>query len=306
LSFPFETVSHVLISVVIPVRNRTDLLRRAVGSVLRQTHRPLEVVVVDDCSSEDIAAALADMAPDNLPIRVLRNAENAGGQASRLAGVRAASGNVVALLDSDDWWEPTKLQLQLDALLHNPGSLVSCRLLLATSGKVTPPVVIERGEPVQEYVYSRGGFLQTSTFMASRPLLLDALAASQMDCHDDTYLALWLRARGVRIVQLEAALTHFDDFPRHDRMSIVEAQADKAYELFERINVDWSARAKAGYLVRDTVRRHIHNHMPLRALATLARAWHPGLPLSLYARTLLAIVFGGSPLRFFRRRPQEH
>jgi len=127
-----------------------------------------------------------------------------------------------------------------------------------------------------------------------------------MDCHDDTYLALWLRARGVRIVQLEAALTHFDDFPRHDRMSIVEAQADKAYELFERINVDWSARAKAGYLVRDTVRRHIHNRMPLRALATLARAWHPGLPLSLYARTLLAIVFGGSPLRFFRRRPQEH
>jgi len=118
LSFPFETVSHVLISVVIPVRNRTDLLRRAVGSVLRQTHRPLEVVVVDDCSSEDIAAAVADMAADSLPIRVLRNAENAGGQASRLAGVRAASGNVVALLDSDDWWEPTKLQLQLDALLQ--------------------------------------------------------------------------------------------------------------------------------------------------------------------------------------------
>lgn len=82
----------------------------------------------------------------------------------------------------------------------------------------------------------------------------------------------------------------------------MEAQADKTCPRFERIRTGGSSRAKAGDLVRDTARRHIHNRMPLRALATLARGWHPQRPLSRYGRRLLAIVFGGSPLRFFRRK----
>lgn len=296
-------MSQVLVSVVIPVHNRSDLLRRAMASVSAQTHRPLEVLVVDDCSREDIGAAVASMTlPEGVQARVLRNVANVGAQASRLAGVQAARGEVVALLDSDDWWEPTKLAEQLDALDRHPGSLVASRLRLATSGKVIPPAVIDPGEAVEEYVYGRGGFLQMSSFLAPRSLLLAGLSATQVGCHDDTYLAMWLHGQGVPIVQLEAALSHFDDFPRADRLSIVEAEADKTYLLFERISTGWSSRAKSGYLVRDTVRRHIHNRMPFRALATLARGWHPQLPLSLYGRTLLAILFGGSPLRFFRRK----
>lgn len=290
------------VSVVIPVHNRSDLLKRALASVREQTHPPMEVVVVDDLSTEDIQAAVDGFDMGGIAVRVLRNERNEGAQKSRLNGVEAARGELVALLDSDDWWEPTKLAQQAAALGRNPGSLLACRLLLATSGKVVPPVVLGVGESVEEYVYARGGFLQMSTFLAPRALLRDGLAATQVGCHDDTYLAIWLRERGIPIMQLEAALSHFDDFPRGDRLSIVEAEADKTYVLYEKISQGWSARAKAGYLVRDTVRRHLNNGMRWRALRTLVRAYHPQLPMSLYLRTLVSIAFGGSPLRFFRRK----
>lgn len=106
-------MSENRVTVVIPVYNRCDLLKRAIGSVLQQTHRPLEVLVVDDCSREDIAAVVGAIPSPDVEIRVLRNAANAGAQQSRLNGVRAARGEVVALLDSDDWWEPTKLEAQV-------------------------------------------------------------------------------------------------------------------------------------------------------------------------------------------------
>jgi glycosyltransferase involved in cell wall biosynthesis len=92
------------ITVVIPVYRRADLVARAVKSALAQQPPPAEVIVVDDCSDDDSGAVAAAAGAT-----VVRLAVNSGLGAARNAGVRHASNDWIALLDSDDAWLPTHL-----------------------------------------------------------------------------------------------------------------------------------------------------------------------------------------------------
>jgi glycosyltransferase involved in cell wall biosynthesis len=104
------------VSVVIPAYNSSRYLRQAIRSVLDQTHRVLEVIVVDDGSSDNSATLASRF---GTPVRVLRR-EHAGIGASRNAGFAAARGEFIALLDADDLWEPQKLERQLEMFAADP------------------------------------------------------------------------------------------------------------------------------------------------------------------------------------------
>src|SRR5215469_2901694 len=106
------------ISVIIPLYNRREEIGRAIASALRQSRVPDEIIVVDDASrdgSAEVVAALGDRR-----IRLLRHERNQGAAAARNTGIAAAKGDWIALLDSDDEWEPEKLARQLEALHAAP------------------------------------------------------------------------------------------------------------------------------------------------------------------------------------------
>jgi GT2 family glycosyltransferase len=102
-------VTRPEVSVVIPTRNRADLLSRAVRSVLAQNMRS-EVIVVDDCSTDDTARVLAEFGDR---IRVIRTDRNIERGAARNLGARKARATTLAFLDSDDEWKAGKLAKQL-------------------------------------------------------------------------------------------------------------------------------------------------------------------------------------------------
>jgi glycosyltransferase involved in cell wall biosynthesis len=106
------------ISVVIPLYNRRDEIGRAISSVLRQSRAPDEIIVIDDASDDGSAEAVAALSDSR--IRLLRQERNRGAAAARNTGIAAAEGDWIALLDSDDEWEPEKLARQLDSLLRLP------------------------------------------------------------------------------------------------------------------------------------------------------------------------------------------
>ena len=106
------------ISVIIPLYNRREEIGRAIGSALRQSRAPDEIVVVDDASGDGSAEAVAALGESR--IRLLRHERNQGAAAARNTGIAAAVGDWIALLDSDDEWEPEKLARQLDALRTAP------------------------------------------------------------------------------------------------------------------------------------------------------------------------------------------
>ena len=104
------------VSVIIPIYNSGKYLREAIDSVLAQRHRPLEVLVVDDGSSDNGPELAAGYGPQ---VRVIA-IPHGGHPAARNAGVAASTGDYLAFLDADDLWAANKLELQLDAFASNP------------------------------------------------------------------------------------------------------------------------------------------------------------------------------------------
>lgn len=101
-------VSHPRVSVIIPAFNAERFIRDAVMSALAQTEGSLEIIVVDDASTDATVAVVESMHDPR--IRVIRAEVNRGVSAARNLALRAASGDWVAFLDADDWWERPRLE----------------------------------------------------------------------------------------------------------------------------------------------------------------------------------------------------
>ena len=109
-----------LVSTIIPVYNRAALLREAVASVLAQSYRPIEVIIVDDGSTDETAGAADALATDHpAEIRVIHQ-RNAGQGPAREAGRRLARGEFIQYLDSDDVLLHGKFELQVAGLIAQP------------------------------------------------------------------------------------------------------------------------------------------------------------------------------------------
>lgn len=112
-----------LISVVIPAHDIDDFISIAVDSVLGQTWRNVEVIVVDDCSTDDTVNRVEEVAAQDPRVRLLRNSMNLGGAATRNRGLEAAQGKYVAFLDGDDFWAPEKLERQMQYMQESGAEL---------------------------------------------------------------------------------------------------------------------------------------------------------------------------------------
>ncbi|MEL6751702.1 MAG: glycosyltransferase family A protein [Pseudomonadota bacterium] len=113
------------VAVIIPAYNRSSSIMRSIDSALAQTFTDIEIIVVDDASTDDTVAVVSAV-PDQRVLLVLRE-ENGGASAARNTGIAAATADYVAFLDSDDEWTSDKLAIQLPALkASEPRCLVSC------------------------------------------------------------------------------------------------------------------------------------------------------------------------------------
>jgi glycosyltransferase involved in cell wall biosynthesis len=120
-----------LVSVVIPTRNRRQRLEQAIDSVRNQRYLSLEIIVVDDGSTDGTEEFLRSISAFEPRLRVVRNATPLGGGGARNAGVAASCGNYIAFLDDDDIFLPGKLEVQIRRLAGAPGSpAVSCSFLV--------------------------------------------------------------------------------------------------------------------------------------------------------------------------------
>src|SRR5256885_2165082 len=104
-----------LVSVVIPIYNGLKYLDRAVASVLAQTYQPIEIILVDDGSTDGSWEWIASYGSQVRPIRQ----KNAGVGCARNTGIEHARGDLIAFLDQDDWWMPEKAARQVQAFLDD-------------------------------------------------------------------------------------------------------------------------------------------------------------------------------------------
>ncbi|WP_457559293.1 glycosyltransferase family 2 protein [Candidatus Harpocratesius sp.] len=109
-----------LISVIIPVYNREKTINRAINSVLHQTYQNFEIIVVDDCSSDQSVKIVKSFIQNDFRIQLLINNINQGPNYTRNRGIKQAQGKYIILLDSDDDWEPETLELLYKKIIKTP------------------------------------------------------------------------------------------------------------------------------------------------------------------------------------------
>lgn len=106
-----------LVSIIMPSYNTGNYIRESIESVLNQTYQNWELIVVDDCSTDNTDDVIAQF--DDKRIHYLKNHQNFGAAISRNYALRKAKGKWIAFLDSDDLWKPEKLEKQIDFMKKN-------------------------------------------------------------------------------------------------------------------------------------------------------------------------------------------
>lgn len=107
-----------LVSIVMPSYNTGRFIKETIESVLAQSYRNWELIIVDDCSTDNTDEMVNPYLDDNR-IRFIKNSTNSGAAVSRNRALREANGKWIAFLDSDDLWEPEKLEMQISFMQSN-------------------------------------------------------------------------------------------------------------------------------------------------------------------------------------------
>ena len=123
-----------MVSVIIPTYNRAGTIKRAAKSVLSQTYSDIELIIVDDCSTDNTREIVGSI--EDLRLKYVRLDKNSGACVARNKGIELAKGEYIAFQDSDDEWYSDKLKKQIAAIEHNNADVCFCqRKRYLTSGK---------------------------------------------------------------------------------------------------------------------------------------------------------------------------
>lgn len=104
----------VLVSIITPLHNSASFIHNTIISVINQTISEWELLVIDDCSTDNGASIVDSYMKSDVRIRLLKNEKNLGPALTRNRGIMEAKGRYIAFLDSDDTWLPQKLEIQLE------------------------------------------------------------------------------------------------------------------------------------------------------------------------------------------------
>lgn len=206
------------VSVVIPSRDGTETIRRAVGSLLRNAHCIREVIVVFSCSPEqfkaDCPGMLAEFTP-SLALRFFDSGDHSNGSIARNAGIDAACGEYIAFLDDDDEWFDDKLDeyftfLEAEKLIGDFvlfSQVVSCKED-RTEWSLFPSTPYDT-QPMDEFVLSHGGGVQTSALLLPSGLAQRVRFDPGLIRHQDCDFCIRLAERGASFHFLPRPLSYW-------------------------------------------------------------------------------------------------
>lgn len=246
------------VSVVIPLYNHRRYIEEALESVLAQTKRALEIIVVDDGSTDDslaIANAMALRYPDTI---VVWSQPNQGAHAALNAGITRARGEYIAILNSDDAWHTDRLRQCSDAIGDAAAVATAIDFFDSTGASINDAWYREaRGffdtcEDLPLALINGNFIMTTSNLFARRGAIMDAGGFSNLRYAHDLDLFLSLMANGGELKLLDAPLLRYR---RHEANTISEdilsmkaewamVTAAFVWRLMQRRTMDWSWYAR--------------------------------------------------------------
>lgn len=191
-----------LVSCIVPVHNGERFLKEAVDSIFAQTHRPIEVIVVDDGSTDGTPEVALSY---GARVKCVRQ-DNAGPAAARNRGVEEARGEFIAFLDSDDTWMPTKIAGQVERFASDPG----LGICLCHIRNVWEPEVAEEERRLQGHRRTQPVPGYSTVALMARASVFGVVGPfdTRLGHTDDTDWFVRARAAGVKATVLPDVLVH--------------------------------------------------------------------------------------------------
>lgn len=202
------------ISTVIPTHNRADTIMRAINSVLTQTYPVHELIIVDDCSTDNTKGILNSINDDR--VRFIELETQSGGAHARNVGINAAQGDYIALLDSDDYWLPNKIKHQVE-MIEKSGHFSpvvvynSVQITELGGSSISPEYPWPTDTPLDLYLSSHKQHMQTSGLLIDSATLKKVLFDTNLRIHQDIDLALRLRDFGCTFIFCREPTVVFDN-----------------------------------------------------------------------------------------------
>lgn len=206
------------VSVIIPTFNSSNTIERALESIVKQNYHNLEVIIVDDCSLEgdiDRVKKIIYEYQYRLEINFILNTVKSNASATRNQGVQRSSGELISFLDSDDFFLPGKLALQVKHLLSSDADVSFHQLYrCAVSDKyeermIFPKLDFTEKTIISDYILSNGGLIQTSTLLMKKEIFNKCRFDETLRRHQDFSFVLNLAKLGVKFSFLKKPLTHW-------------------------------------------------------------------------------------------------
>ena len=226
---------------------------RAIDSVLAQTFSDFELIVVDDCSTDDTADVVGRVSDER--VSLIRHVENIGLAEARNSGIRYAQGRFVSFLDDDDELLPDKLLAQYTALkaaADQARTVVTCQVVVddGISSDVRPRRGLGPHEPLCEYLMCGEGLMPPSAIMLTRELASTNLFPSGQRRLEDYSWLLRLEAEGISFLLIQQPLVVWNVEIERPRLSR-SMGFDLAYEWLESCGASVTPRARRAFLARE-------------------------------------------------------
>lgn len=171
-----EHIKEELISIVIPTYNREKLIKNSIESLLQQTYSNIEIIVVDDCSSDNTEKVVKSIKDKR--IRYYKLQQNGGACKARNVGVLKSKGQIITFQDSDDLYKPDKIEKQYENMMKNKSDIDFCQVIINDGVQDVLVPSKERTLKLKknkDYIneLSYGNYITTTTIMAKKEVLQD-------------------------------------------------------------------------------------------------------------------------------------
>lgn len=194
-----------------PVYNRASIIIKTLESIINQTYKDLEIIIIDDCSDDfSKLKSIVESYNDNRII-LTRNLENMNGAFSRNVGIEKATGKYIAFMDSDDTWELDKIEKQVKLAETLTGSfLIYCKSNVIRRGfsELLPTKAILETETIADYLFVNNGYMPTPSLFLPTYIAKNNLFNKTLRRHQDYDFLLKLEKENIKFIFLDEVLVN--------------------------------------------------------------------------------------------------
>lgn len=244
--------SMPLVSIITPAFNSEKYIKQTVESVQSQTYSNWEMIIIDDCSTDNTVSIVKKEQDADSRIKLIVLDENSGAAVSRNTGIRAAKGKYLAFLDSDDLWKEDKLEKQVNFMLENNYLFTyTSYSIMDQHGDLLNKSVIAPPKLDYKFLLKKPGSIGCLTVMLDREKIDDVLMPNIKTRQD---FALWLKVlrNGVTAYGLNESLSLYRKVPGSISSNKIKAAKKNwyVYRHIEKLNLFQSVWYFLNYAVR--------------------------------------------------------